>query len=556
MAHRVVGIEIGSDSIRATFAETTFRSFSIVECREVPIPPASEFPSLQLQTLETSGTTAPESPVAIQELPKDPTDKSDPDQEDIDEEDSDKEKIEPVPDFVFGLVSFLKSPGVHFDEAAITIPSHYVSNHIIELPFSDAKKIDQIISLEIENFVPFDIEEMVLGYQMVEKTEAGSKVLVSLVKKADMAKFLEHLAMAGLDPAIIDIGPNALSNAFRLSNPEPEQEAIILHVGQDRSDLTLLMGAVIIGVRSLPVGMTHIDFEDPDKGLLPLSRKLIQTIQGMRLKHGLSLDTILISGPLASNPVAAEKLSEEIGVAINLFEPFRAEFEKTVADDDKTNALFAKSLGIALRHTVAANKGQINLRQGSFAYKHAGGFFKQELKRIAIMGAVLFVLLSYNLIYNHLQNKEESEAIRQQIIKVFSETFPGERVVNPVEQFKSNMEQVYKKYRLVGNLGDGDLKALDILRHISESIPKTIKVDIKKLDIQQDRVSMEGVTSNFEMVDKIETALRTFKGFKEIKKDTATKTANEAIKFKFSIKISEKVESSVTGRRSLLKGGG
>lgn len=555
MAHRIVGIEIGSDSIRATFAETTFRSFSIVECREVAIPPTSEFPSIQLQTQANSNIPETESPPSVKEFPKAESDQDDSAEEEIPESTNEEEKIEPVPDFVFGLAKFLQSPGVHFDEASVTIPSRYVSNHIIELPFSDMKKIDQIIAVEIENFVPFNIDKMVLGYQIVEKTEAGSKILVSLVKKSDMGKFLERLAMAGIDPAVVDIGPNALSNAYKLFNPEPEQEAMILHVGHDQSDLTFLKGAVIVGVRSLPVGLVHLDVEDKENGLNPLSRKLRQTIQGIRLEQGLNLSALFLSGPFASNLEVTERLGQEIEVDIKLFEPFSAEFDKTVSDDDKTNAFFAKSLGIALRLTVEANKGQINLRKGNFFYKHAGGFFKQELKKLAIMGSILLLLLGYNLVYSHLQDREEAEAVRQQIIKVFSETFPGERVVNPVEQFKSNMEQVYKKYRLVGNLGDGDLKALDILKHISNSIPKTITLDIKKLDIQQDRVTMEGVTNNFEMVDKIENALRTFKGFKEIKKDTATKTANEAIKFKFSIKISEKTESSVTGRRALLKGG-
>jgi len=173
------------------------------------------------------------------------------------------------------------------------------------------------------------------------------------------------------------------------------------------------------------------------------------------------------------------------------------------------------------------------------------------------MGGILLLLAFYNLGYSFIKSGREARAIRDQIIEVFSETFPGENVTNPVVQFRQNMELVFKKHKIVGHLGDGNLETIEILKIISDAIPITVVVDMTKIDISQDRVAMEGKTANFEMVDKLEAALNTHKIFKEIKKDSATKTAKGAIKFKFNIRISDKSDSSaMPGLMPKLKGGG
>jgi len=551
MPHRIVGIDIGQNSIKATFAETSFRGFSVVECREVPIPSPKEYSSIDLDIPD----------VPVQEAKKEEAEsfKSLKGSKDInpEPEDDDGKREEsppqPIPAFVYGIAKFISSPGVYFNDAAVAIPGKYVSSRIIELPFSDPKKIDRIIAIEIENYVPFDIEDMVLSYQILESKENSSRLFVSLVKKSDLQTFMEHLALAGLDPAAIGVGGNCIAFAAALADPEPEQERGILHLNADQSELTVMDGNSLIAVRSIPIGYSSTG----KANFLSLVQRLKQTLQSIRVEYNIPLKTLNISGLAAGDMSFQEKLAGALDIELSIFSPFLYPFEKTVSDDDATNVVFAKSLGLALSLTVATPKKQINFRIGEFSYKRAGGLFKKEIKKLAVMGGILLLLAFYNLGYSFIKSGREARAIRDQIIEVFSETFPGENVTNPVVQFRQNMELVFKKHKIVGHLGDGNLETIEILKIISDAIPITVVVDMTKIDISQDRVAMEGKTANFEMVDKLEAALNTHKIFKEIKKDSATKTAKGAIKFKFNIRISDKSDSSaMPGLMPKLKGGG
>ena len=546
MPNRIVGIDIGADSIKATFIETGFRRLTVVECREVPIPAPNEWVLIPLEQ-EMSETASESEPLDGQTFDSE-----------SDTQDSEQAASEPIPGFVYGLAKFIQSPGVHFDECVVALPENLVSSRVIELPFTEQKKIDQVIAIEIENYVPFDLDDMVMGYQIIEKGDASSKLLVSLAQKTRMEKFLDQLALAGLDPAVVDISSNALANATLLPHPDPTAEKVILHIGASESSVAVVSKGALAGLRAIPFGYPSIAAkEGKSPNIADLVQRLRQTFQSLRIEGELAGNMVHFSGPVATDLELREKLSDALGIEFLLYSPFGGQFVKTVADDDSTNAIFSKSLGLALRLTHISPKGQINFRSGQYTYKRAGGMLKQELPRLGIMGGILLVLLAYNLINIHLQNKKEAEQIHAQIVQVFTDNFPGQRVTNPVEQFQQNMEMVYKKYKIVGYLGDGDLQAIDVLKYISQTIPKKVKIDIKRLDIQQDRIMIEGVTDNFEMVDNIENALKKHEAFQEIKRDTATKTANEAIKFKFSIRIGRKGDStSLQGRRSLLKGGG
>lgn len=541
MPNFIAGIDIDSNSIKVTIIETTFRGYNVVSCHEVPIPSPEEFESIPLPGISNLSTPTDDFPVQS-------------DAENAENSEVQENESTPVPPYIYGLAKLMSDTNISFGEAAVAMPGNKVSHHIIELPFSDRKKIDIIIANEVENYVPFNVDEMVLSYQIIEKMDNSSKVLVCLVKKEDVAELLEHLSYAGLDPAIVDVSTNALYSSAELTLPEDSGQCLIISIGLDETDLLFTNNKIIAGMRTLAIGSGDLLVKDDKYQLTPLIRKLQQTVRGLRINSKFNLEKIFLSGPLSTDKDAMEQIAGILEVSVEPLEPFLAEFPKTIEPDDRTNALFAKSLGLGLRLTPAFREPKINLRKGEYSYRHGNGFLPGQIKKFAAFGAVLLMLIMVNVVYASIQSSREAEQLRQQIIKVFNNSFPGQRVVNPVEQFKQNMELVNKKYKLAGYLGNGDLRAIDILQEISRTIPKTVKIDVKKLDIQQDKISIEGITDNFEQVDKIEAALKKFKGFKAIKKDSATRTANEAIKFKFSIKLTDKEESGMQMKKNFLGG--
>ncbi|MCK5553953.1 MAG: pilus assembly protein PilM, partial [Deltaproteobacteria bacterium] len=160
MPQKIIGLDVGSHSIKAIQLRRTFRGFELVGFREKKIP--------------REGETAPSDAVAQ------------------------------------SLAELFSEGRLSGDTVITSIPGHQVSARIIKLPFSDRKKLDQVISFEVEGYTPFNIEEMVVSYHVVNVEEGEAQVLALLVKKDVLRDHLEVLGRADISPKIVDVDVLAL----------------------------------------------------------------------------------------------------------------------------------------------------------------------------------------------------------------------------------------------------------------------------------------------------------------------------------------------------------
>jgi Tfp pilus assembly PilM family ATPase len=56
------------------------------------------------------------------------------------------------------------------------------------LPFGNLKKIEQTVHFEIESYIPFEMEQVVIDYAVVWQTKEASRVMVVYVQKGELAK--------------------------------------------------------------------------------------------------------------------------------------------------------------------------------------------------------------------------------------------------------------------------------------------------------------------------------------------------------------------------------
>src|SRR3990167_860694 len=65
------------------------------------------------------------------------------------------------------------------DVIAVSLPAHQVSCRVIELPFTNAKKIEQTIEFELEGHVPLPLEDMLVDYHILSFEENRSTLLAA-----------------------------------------------------------------------------------------------------------------------------------------------------------------------------------------------------------------------------------------------------------------------------------------------------------------------------------------------------------------------------------------
>src|SRR5512146_595690 len=73
-----------------------------------------------------------------------------------------------------------------FDSAMVALPGSSAT-HVITLPFTDTRRIEQTIGVEVEAQIPFDLAEVAWDWQPLHVREQSTEILVAVVKKDELA---------------------------------------------------------------------------------------------------------------------------------------------------------------------------------------------------------------------------------------------------------------------------------------------------------------------------------------------------------------------------------
>lgn len=151
------------------------------------------------------------------------------------------------------LLEIVREKGIRPGKVAVAISGQMVFPRFAEIPMTGgAERFEQMVRYEIEQNIPFPIDEMVCDRQILGDTEAGDKSVLIVATKIDQLEEITSAIMsAGFIPEIVDATPLALTNTLRFWRPE-EECAIILDIGAKTSSLVIAEGDRIY-TRSIPV---------------------------------------------------------------------------------------------------------------------------------------------------------------------------------------------------------------------------------------------------------------------------------------------------------------
>ena len=126
------------------------------------------------------------------------------------------------------------------------------------MPEDDAR---EVIRWEAEQYVPFDMKNVQLDFQIMDPLDTGLQMNVLLVaaKRELVDQKIGLLREAGLEPTIVDVDAFALNNAFEYNYPETTRGAVTLvNVGHEISSLILLQDGVPVLTRDIPFGSRRV----------------------------------------------------------------------------------------------------------------------------------------------------------------------------------------------------------------------------------------------------------------------------------------------------------
>ncbi len=151
----------------------------------------------------------------------------------------------------------MNSAGIKAKHVATAVSGHSVIVKKISLPSMTRAELEEGIRWEAEQYIPFDINEVNLDFQILEGTEADGQMDVLLVaaKKDLIDDYVHVISDAGFTPAVIDVASFAVENAFHANYDVGNDEVVALvNIGSQVVNINVMSGRAPAFTRDISTG--------------------------------------------------------------------------------------------------------------------------------------------------------------------------------------------------------------------------------------------------------------------------------------------------------------
>jgi len=145
---------------------------------------------------------------------------------------------------------------------ALSIGGYSVIVKRINVQTMTEEQLQETIHLEAEQYIPFDISDVNLDFQILGKNENNPNlisVLLIAAKKETINDYVNVAQMAGLNPCIIDVDAFALQNIFELNYGLINENIALIDIGAGKTSLNILKGDQSLFMRDVSLGCNQIN---------------------------------------------------------------------------------------------------------------------------------------------------------------------------------------------------------------------------------------------------------------------------------------------------------
>ena len=151
------------------------------------------------------------------------------------------------------------SGAIKTKDVAASLSGNAVIVKKITLPQMSEAELAESIYWEAEQYIPFDIQDVNLDYQILDKGGDGGKatmdVLLVAAKKEKIADYTGVIAQAGRSAVVVDVDAFALQNAYEVNyGIEPNTIVALLNAGASATNINILNGDQSVFTRDISIG--------------------------------------------------------------------------------------------------------------------------------------------------------------------------------------------------------------------------------------------------------------------------------------------------------------
>ena len=467
------------------------------------------------------------------------------------------------------LRRFMRTHNFPTEHIACAIPGDRLSTRRLEFPFRDRKKLAQAVPFEVEGEIPFELEDVLVDWELISAERSHATVAATIAQRTEVAALLETLRESGCEPRILEAEGLVLSNLASLFDLAGKR--LLVDVGHRKTNLCLLIDGRPVVARTVPVaglaiteaiardqglsfpdaerakcedGIFQLGFDSASSGAVAaldrIAREIVRMLESQEPTLGGSpeqqIDQISLFGGSARLHKLDEYLAERIGIATSrLSLAPDSDRASLVAGGDPS--LFAPALALALRCTTQAQT-RMNFRQDEFAYRtDLRRFLGKDMRVTAALAATAVALLGVRVGTSIALENREARAIEREVTKIYAGLFPDQpEARNPLASLRAKLDEEEELADFLGAFG-GNRSALDVLAELSRRVPANLDVRFEELNIDRRAIRVKVFAKRFQSADRLKDELAGEAPFTNAKVDGEVRKTKEGIKFNLSISM-------------------
>ncbi len=197
----------------------------------------------------------------------------------------------------------------------------------ISLPQMSAEELSESIHWEAEQYIPFDIQDVSLDYEVLDSGGGGNMdVLLVAVKKDKISEYTSALTQAGKNASIMDVDVFALQNCYEINyGVDPGRVVALLNIGASIMNVNVVKGGSSVFQRDIAAGGNQ--YTDAIQKDLNLSFEQAEALKKGEQVEGASAESL--------HPIL-QAVSENLAMEIQkTFDFFRA-----TSQEDRIDQIF------------------------------------------------------------------------------------------------------------------------------------------------------------------------------------------------------------------------
>ncbi|MGD8208376.1 MAG: type IV pilus assembly protein PilM [Desulfobacterales bacterium] len=160
------------------------------------------------------------------------------------------------------IKQLFKSYNIKEANVAVSIGGYSVIVKKISVQTMDEEKLQETIHFEAEQYIPFDISDVNLDFQILGESESNPgqmNVFLVAAKKEMVNDYINLVNLAGLNPCIVDVEAFALQNAIEANYDLQNENTALIDIGASKTSLNILKGNSSLFMRDVSLGCGQIN---------------------------------------------------------------------------------------------------------------------------------------------------------------------------------------------------------------------------------------------------------------------------------------------------------